>query len=114
MHDLGRLTNKPSALIVNWLGVELRVDDRQLKVQMARVRPRPAFDRMELIAVRIRVFVSPCSRLFERDGINDKGISIPRPDLITKEGRVGIGIMLSAIKGDQPIRRIPVEKCRMM
>src|SRR5215472_14519914 len=45
--------NQVSVLLeAPWLGVDFRVDDRELDLQMAKVPPPEAFDNMESVAVR--------------------------------------------------------------
>lgn len=114
LHLLARPAEQPGAPIVNWVGIELRIDHCEVEVQVTDVGTRPALDSVELVAVRIRILVGPGSRVLKCDGIDDEGVAVPTTHVFAEEGRVGVIAVFAAIGGNQAIGCVPIEKCNLI
>ena len=99
----------PRSRIVERPRVKLRVLDQSFDVNMIGIRPRPSFDDVQRVAVRVCVFVDPDFLVFEADRVDYQGIALPVPKLFTKERRIGIaGMFARRIDGDEPVVAVPV------
>ena len=110
LHLIPRGADQPRALIVNRLGVELRIDDCEFEVQVAEIGTRPALDHVHLVTVRIGVFVRPGALFLERDRIDHERVALPFADFLAEKRRVGILAVFRVIDGNQAIGGVPVEE----
>jgi hypothetical protein len=100
----------PCALVVNGRCIELWVSHIHLDMNVSDIGARPALSHALLIAVRIRILIRPGSLLLESNGVDYKGIVIPRSNLFAKERWIWIFGVLAPIEGHEPIRGVPVRK----
>src|ERR1700683_5359899 len=83
-------------------------------MQMTNVRTSPALDGVELIAVRVRILVSPSSHVLERDRIDNERVAIPASHLFAEKRRIRVVAVLAAVGRNQAIGRVPVEKSNLV
>ena len=86
------------------LRVELRIFHRHLVRQMVRVRPRPPFDDVHGVAMRMRVVVNPAQLVLESDRVDDQRVAIPLANAVSKKRGLEILLVSAAVDGDRPKR----------
>jgi hypothetical protein len=69
---------------------------------------------MQLVAVGIRIFIGPRACVLECNRINYEGVALPVANLVAKERRVRVVIVLAAIEWHEAISGVPVEKSRLL
>ena len=97
---LARIARFPGARICEGLGVELRILDRRVHVDVLRVGPRPTLHHVQRIAMRAAVFIGPYLRVFETNRIDHESIAVPVAHFVAKERRIGVFLMLAPVGGN--------------
>ena len=79
------------------------------------VRPCPTFDYVQRVTVRTAVFIRPHLLVFEPDGVDDQGVSVPMTKFFAKEGGVRvIGMLAIRIQGNEAVVAVPVEERQLV
>ena len=90
LNFLVRLSEHPRSRVRERSRVELRVLDQGLNVNVVGIRPRPLFDDMQRVVVRVGVLVDPDLLLFEADRIDHERVALPFTQLFSEERRIGV------------------------
>ena len=79
-------------------------------MDVVHVGPRPAFDDVQGVAVRVGVLVDPDLLVLEADRIDDQRVALPLADFFAEERRVGVVAVLAAVDRDEAEVAVEVEE----
>ena len=81
------LSEHPRSAVGEGPRVELRIFNQRVHVDVVAVRPRPALDNVQGVAVWIGILVDPHLFVLEADRVDDQGVAFPAANLLAKERR---------------------------